>query len=128
MDGGFVLRHVNLLPLLTHRTVGGQGGNCPFCRRLYATTLSALPSATPSLHLPFCKTIQSKEGLMPEIVVHALDGRTIEQKRALIKDLTDAMVRNYNVDASTVTINIVESVRENKARGGTLFSDMAVRS
>jgi hypothetical protein len=45
------------------------------------------PSAAPSLHLLFCKTVQSKEGLMPEIVVHALEGRSVEQKRALIKDL-----------------------------------------
>jgi 4-oxalocrotonate tautomerase len=59
---------------------------------------------------------------MPEIVVHELDGRSVEQKRALIKDLTDAVARNYNVDVSTVTINIVESIRESKARGGVLFS------
>jgi 4-oxalocrotonate tautomerase len=65
---------------------------------------------------------------MPEIVVHALDGRSVEQKRALIKDLTDAVVRNYGVDAGTVTINIVESAKENKARGGVLFSDMAAQS
>jgi 4-oxalocrotonate tautomerase len=65
---------------------------------------------------------------MPEIVVHALEGRSVEQKRALIKDLTDAVVRNYNVDAGTVTINIVESARENKAKGGVLFSDMAAKS
>jgi 4-oxalocrotonate tautomerase len=62
---------------------------------------------------------------MPEIVVHALGGRSVEQKRGLIKDLTDAVVRNYDVDASTVTINIVESARENKAKGGVLFSDIA---
>jgi 4-oxalocrotonate tautomerase len=60
---------------------------------------------------------------MPEIVVHALDGRSIEKKRALIKNLTGAVVKNDDVDASTVTINIVESARENKARGGVLFSD-----
>jgi 4-oxalocrotonate tautomerase len=60
---------------------------------------------------------------MPEITVHALEGRSVEQKRGLIKDLTDAVVKNYDVDASTVTINIVESTRENKAKGGVLFSD-----
>jgi 4-oxalocrotonate tautomerase len=65
---------------------------------------------------------------MPEIIVHALDGRSVDQKRALIKDLTEAVVRNYNVDASTVTVNIVESARTNKARGGVLFSDMAVKA
>jgi 4-oxalocrotonate tautomerase len=80
------------------------------------------------LHLQFLQVGSIKEGLMPEIVVHALDGRSVEQKRALIKELTEAVVRNYNVDASTVTINIVESARTNKARGGVLFSDMAAKA
>jgi hypothetical protein len=35
------------------------------------------------------------------------------------------VVRNYDVDANTVTINIVESATQNKARGGVLFSDKA---
>lgn len=62
---------------------------------------------------------------MPEIIVHALSGPSVEQKQALIKELTDAVVRNYNVDADSVTINIVEFVRENKARGGVLLTDKA---
>ena len=32
---------------------------------------------------------------MPEIYVHAIEGRTREQKRALIKDITDAVVKNF---------------------------------
>jgi 4-oxalocrotonate tautomerase len=92
--------------------------------RDYYEAIFRIPSAVRSLHLQFCNAVQLEEGLMPEIVVHALDGRSVEQKRALIKDLTDAVVRNYDVDAGTVTINIVESARENKARGGVLFSDV----
>jgi 4-oxalocrotonate tautomerase len=69
-----------------------------------------------------------KEGVMPEIVFYALAGRSVEQKRALIKDFTDAVVKNYNVDASTVTITIVESAKEDKAKGGVLFSDMAPKT
>jgi 4-oxalocrotonate tautomerase len=61
---------------------------------------------------------------MPEIVFYALGGRSTEQKRALIKDFTDAVVKNYNVDASAVTVTIVESAKEDKAKGGVLFSDM----
>src|SRR6266849_718449 len=67
---------------------------------------------------------QSREGLMPEVVFYALGGRSIEQKRALIKDFTDAVVKNYKVDPSAVTITIVESAKEDKAKGGVLFSDM----
>jgi 4-oxalocrotonate tautomerase len=62
---------------------------------------------------------------MPEIVFYALGGRSVDQKRALIRDFTDAVVKNYNVDASAVTVTIVESAKEDKAKGGTLFSDMA---
>ena len=60
---------------------------------------------------------------MPEIYVHAVEGRTIEQKRALVKDITEAVVRNFNVSADRVMVQIVESPRENKAKGGVLFSD-----
>jgi 4-oxalocrotonate tautomerase len=64
------------------------------------------------------------EGSMPEIVFYALGGRSVEQKRALIKDFTDAVVKHYHVDAGAVTITIVESAKEDKAKGGVLFSDM----
>lgn len=60
---------------------------------------------------------------MPEIVVYAVEGRTLEAKRALVKDITDAVVRNFQVPAENVVIQIVESARESKARGGVLFSE-----
>jgi 4-oxalocrotonate tautomerase len=66
----------------------------------------------------------TEEDVMPEIVFYALSGRSVEQKRALIKDFTDAVVKNYKVDANAVTITIVESTKEDKAKGGVLFSDM----
>jgi 4-oxalocrotonate tautomerase len=66
----------------------------------------------------------TEEDVMPEVVFYALGGRSVEQKRALIKDFTDAVVKNYKVDASAVTITIVESSKEDKAKGGVLFSDM----
>jgi 4-oxalocrotonate tautomerase len=68
---------------------------------------------------------QQTEDRMPEVVFYALGGRSVEQKRALIKDFTDAVVKNYKVDPSAVTITIVESSKEDKAKGGVLFSDMA---
>jgi 4-oxalocrotonate tautomerase len=66
---------------------------------------------------------------MPEITVHAAeptDGpRSIEQKRGLVKDLTDAIVRHFNVRPEAVVVNIIDDKRENKAKGGVLFSDRA---
>ncbi len=32
---------------------------------------------------------------MPEVYVHAVKGRTQEQKKALVKDITDAVVKNF---------------------------------
>jgi 4-oxalocrotonate tautomerase len=62
---------------------------------------------------------------MPEVVVYALGGRSVDQKRALCKEITDAVVKNYNVTAEAVVITIVESAKEDKAKGGVLFSEMA---
>ena len=31
---------------------------------------------------------------MPEVVVYILEGRTLEQKRGLVKDITEAVVKN----------------------------------
>jgi 4-oxalocrotonate tautomerase len=61
---------------------------------------------------------------MPEVYVHAVKGRTLEQKRALIKDITDAVVKNFSVPLEAVTIAIVESEPTAKAKGGVLFSEM----
>lgn len=60
---------------------------------------------------------------MPEIMVFAAAGRTTEQKRGLVRDLTDAMVKNFGVAADSVTVQIVESPKDSKAKGGVLFSD-----
>jgi 4-oxalocrotonate tautomerase len=64
---------------------------------------------------------------MPEIIVYLLEGRTLEQKRGLIKDLTAAVVKNTGSPVESVTVSIVETARTNKAKGGVLFSDMPSR-
>lgn len=60
---------------------------------------------------------------MPEIYVHAVEGRTLDQKRALVRDITAAVVKNFNVPADSVMVQIVELAKENKAKGGVLFSE-----
>ena len=60
---------------------------------------------------------------MPEIYVYAVEGRTMDQKRALVKDITDAVVRNFKVEPGTVMVQIMESPKTSKAKGGILFSD-----
>jgi 4-oxalocrotonate tautomerase len=60
---------------------------------------------------------------MPEVYVHAVEGRSIEQKRALVKEITDSVVRHFGVEPENVMVQIVESPKINKAKGGVLFSD-----
>ena len=60
---------------------------------------------------------------MPEVYIHAIEGRTKEQKRALIRDITDAVVKNFDVTADAVLVEIIETSRDNKATGGVLFSE-----
>jgi len=61
---------------------------------------------------------------MPEIIVYAVAGRTADQKRALVKDITDAVVKNFTVKPEQVVVSIIETPKDLKARGGVLFSEM----
>jgi 4-oxalocrotonate tautomerase len=72
-------------------------------------------------------TLNNLEDHMPEVYVHAVKGRTLEQKRALIKDITDAVVRNFAAPIDAVTVEIVEADPTSKAKGGVLFSERAPR-
>ena len=60
---------------------------------------------------------------MPEITIELNEGRTIEQKRALCKGITDVVVETCNVPADRVVITIHESKFVNKSVGGVLFAD-----
>ena len=60
---------------------------------------------------------------MPEVVVYAVAGRTPEQKRGLMKDITDAVVKNLGVNPELVVVSIVETAKTDKARGGIPFSE-----
>lgn len=60
---------------------------------------------------------------MPEVYVHAVEGRTTEQKKALIQDITNAVVKNFGVNRDAVLVEIVETSLDNKAKGGVLFSE-----
>ncbi|MFC1941116.1 2-hydroxymuconate tautomerase [Chloroflexota bacterium] len=60
---------------------------------------------------------------MPLITVEAIEGRTIEQKRGLVKDITEAVIKNFKVEPDKVTVIIHEVTRDNLAKAGKLFSD-----
>ena len=60
---------------------------------------------------------------MPTIVVETDVGKTVEQKRGLVKDITEAVCKNFNVEPQTVTILIHEQKKENRGKGGKLSID-----
>ena len=60
---------------------------------------------------------------MPEVYVHAAKERTLDQKRALVKDITAAIVKHYDVKADAVLVRLYPDDPESKAKGGVLFSD-----
>jgi 4-oxalocrotonate tautomerase len=67
------------------------------------------------------------EETMPEIVVYMIEGRSMDEKRALVKDVTAAVVKNVGVPPEAVVISIVEQPKTTKSKGGVLFSDMPPR-
>ena len=61
---------------------------------------------------------------MPEILVHLAAGRSPAQKKALMKDITAAVVKNLDVPPDRVVVQIVESPKDSKSRGGVPFDEM----
>lgn len=61
---------------------------------------------------------------MPIVTIRQLEGRTVEQKRKLAKEITDAIVKIYKVDADRVTVNFFDMPDYNIAKAGKLFIDL----
>jgi 4-oxalocrotonate tautomerase len=62
---------------------------------------------------------------MPTIRVEMFEGRSVEQKKALAKELTDACVRVLGGSADSVDILFYDLERHDWATGGTLWSERA---
>jgi 4-oxalocrotonate tautomerase len=58
---------------------------------------------------------------MPEITVSMAAGRTDEQKAGMMRDITQALVKNLGVDADAVVIQINEAPLAHKMKGGKTF-------
>ncbi len=61
---------------------------------------------------------------MPEIIVYAVEGRSAEAKKALMRDITEAVVKNFGVPPERVVVQIVESRKDSKSRGGVPFAEL----
>ena len=60
---------------------------------------------------------------MPYVNVKMLEGRTDDQKRRLVKAITDAMVEICNAKVEGVSVVIEEHPRNHWSVGGVLVSD-----
>src|SRR3979490_2797202 len=62
---------------------------------------------------------------MPEITVSMAAGRTDQQKAGMMRDITQALVKNLGIDADNVVIQINEAPLTHKMKGGKTFVERA---
>ena len=62
---------------------------------------------------------------MPTIRIEMFEGRTAEQKRALVAAITDACVKTIGASPDSVDILLFDIAKQNWATGGQLWSDKA---
>jgi 4-oxalocrotonate tautomerase len=60
---------------------------------------------------------------MPLVTIKIIEGRTVEQKRELAKDVTEAIVKNIGCPTDAVHIDFVNLKPEDVSQGGKLFAD-----
>ena len=60
---------------------------------------------------------------MPLVILKMLEGRSVEQKRKLARELTDVVVKHAGTIEEQVDVIIEDYPRENWAKGGVLLSD-----
>jgi 4-oxalocrotonate tautomerase len=60
---------------------------------------------------------------MPLVILKMLEGRSVEQKRRLAREITDVVVKLTGAPEDQVDVIIEDYPRENWAKGGTLFRD-----
>ena len=60
---------------------------------------------------------------MPVVIVKMRKGRSVEQKRTIVKEITGTLVRTLNIEPELVTILIDELELENIGKAGKLRSD-----
>lgn len=62
---------------------------------------------------------------MPKVTIQIFEGRTLEQKRAMVAKVTDAIVETIGARREGVDITILEISKAQYAVGGELYCDKA---
>ncbi|MES2936157.1 MAG: 4-oxalocrotonate tautomerase [Pseudomonadota bacterium] len=63
------------------------------------------------------------ESSMPTLRVEMMEGRTLEQKKNLVKALTDAVVQTLGGKPEAVDVLLYDIKRQDWATGGELWSE-----
>jgi 4-oxalocrotonate tautomerase len=102
-----------------------------------AIHFGGMPGLVPGIHVLFDRedrgwpekpvTTETKTGeiKMPEITISMAAGRTDDQKAGMMRDITQALVKNLGVDADAVVIQINEAPLAHKMKGGKTFVERA---
>lgn len=61
--------------------------------------------------------------MMPTVQIEMFEGRTYEQKKRMVKMVTEAIVESVGAKPENVNIIIREMAKENHAKGGVLSSE-----
>jgi 4-oxalocrotonate tautomerase len=60
---------------------------------------------------------------MPEVIVHMAAGRSPEQKKALMMDISQAVMKNTGAPLDAVTVSIIEAPLTDKMKAGVTFEE-----
>ena len=69
------------------------------------------------------ETLTKEELTMPYVTVKMLPGRSIEQKRALIEKVTDAVSETTNAPKENITVFIEEMDATHYGQAGVMHAD-----
>lgn len=61
---------------------------------------------------------------MPNVIIETVEGKTIDQKRKVAKEITDVLVDNFNVEPVHVNIRFLDVKKADLAKAGKLFIDV----
>ncbi|MGY4523955.1 tautomerase family protein [Pseudomonas sp. UBA4617] len=60
---------------------------------------------------------------MPEVIVYATAGRSEQQKKHLLRSVTEAVASSFEIAREHVVVQIVEAPPGDKAKGGIPFDE-----
>ena len=64
---------------------------------------------------------------MPRVIIQLVEGRSLEKKRALVKNVTDTIADTLGITPERISIVLHEMKEDQLAHGGVLWCDREVK-